>query len=86
MIQSVSQAVGRSVSPSHIYMYKQSVLELHIEGERCGLGEAKGKGGRMRYVVLYRLLYLAQTFPFKLFINIIFYSSRERESKRNWKK
>lgn len=34
MIQSVSQAVGRSVSPSHIYMYKQSVLELHIEGER----------------------------------------------------
>lgn len=45
MIQSVSQAVGRSVSPSHIYMYKQSVLELHIEGERCGLGEAKGKGG-----------------------------------------
>lgn len=42
--------------------------------------------GRMQYVVLYRLLYLAQTFPFKLFINIIFYSSRERESKRNWKK
>lgn len=50
---SVSQAVGLSVSQSITHVYKQTVLDLHIEGGRetererksCGLGKAKDKGG-----------------------------------------